>query len=183
MKWWFKLLMVFLAVIILYISLVRAGLELVNRDEKLDNLRNVPIVYEEQNINGDLIEYIYKLPETKTLPNTLFYFIKEIRDELWISFTSNKLDKARIALLIADKRIEEAIKLNQKIKDKKLINKTVLKAIKKIKLAENILLDLDQSDIEVNKVYFKVNQAKKAHKIILDRLKVDIEIYENEEEI
>jgi hypothetical protein len=170
MKWWFKLSMVLLAVIILYISLTRAGLELVNRDEKSDNLRNVPILYLEKDKNGELKEYSYKLPETKTLPDNPFYFIKKLRDELWIKFTNNPLDKARITLLIADKRIEDARKLNQKQSNKNIINKTIEEADQKLELAEQLLLKLDQDNIEVNKIEAKINEAKKAYKTIKDQM-------------
>jgi hypothetical protein len=165
MKNWLKLLIFFLSLGILYISFVRADLENVIKDEKSDNLRKVVVSF------GD--NSCYKLPETRTLPNNPLYGIKEIRNELWIKFSNKPLDKVRVTLLVADKKMEEAIVLNQKGEKKSLVIKTSQEAVEKLKSASDLISKMDNKDIEIQKVQQKIDGSTLAYKKIIDSFEID----------
>ena len=157
--------MIALALGILYVSFARAGLERVSEDEKYDNLRKVTVSFGENSC--------YKLPETRTLPDSPFYGLKSLRDELWINLSNEPLEKARITLLIADKKIEEAIVLSKKNGKKDLIIKTSQQAAEKLKSAKDLISKMNDKDIEVQKVSQRIEMATLAYKDIIDSFKID----------
>ena len=165
MKNWIKILFIFLSFGVLYISFVRADLEKVIKDEKEGNLRKVPISLDENSC--------YKLPETRTLPNSLLYPLKEIRNELWIKFSSKPLDKVIITLLIADKKMGEAIVLNQKGENKELVIKTSQEAVKKLKSAKDLLSEMESGDIEVQKLDQRIKNTTMAYIKIINSFEID----------
>ena len=174
MKWWWKIGIIFFSTIVLYISFVRAGLERIRENKNFDKLRNVPISYQVKNEIGELKNYCYNLPETQTLPDNPWYLIKTLRDEIWISLTKNPIEKADIILLVADKKLEEAIKLDKKGKEI-LSNKTVKKAILKLEKSKKIINSLNQKDIEVIKMNNKIEEATRAYKYLIEFLELEKE--------
>jgi len=174
MKWWWKFGIILFSIIILYISFARAGLERIRENKNYDKLRNVPISFQLKNNLGQLENYCYMLPETRTLPDSPWYLIKNLRDEFWVNFTKDPLEKANILLLIADKKLEEAIKLDKKGREN-LANDTVKDAILKLEKSKKIVKYLDQKDIEVMKMSTKIDEAEKVYKYLIDFLKLDNE--------
>lgn len=172
MKWWWKVGLILFSVTILYVSFARAGLERVTENKDYDNLRNIPISFYAENEIGERVSYCYKLPETRILPNNPFYIIKNIRDGFWISFTKEPLEKAKLLLLIADKNLEEAIRLDEKGKQN-LANKTVKEAILKLERSKKIVISLNQEDIEVMKMSTKISEAERVYKYLIDFLRLD----------
>jgi len=174
MKWWWKFGIILFSIIIIYISFVRAGLERIKENINYDKLRNIPISFQSKNNLGELENHCYKLPETRTLPDNPWYFIKNLRDEFWVNFSKNPLEKANILLLIADKKLEEAIRLDKKGREN-LANITVKDAILKLERSKKIVKSLDQKDIEVMKMSIKIDEAEKVYKYLIDYLKLDKE--------
>ena len=115
--------MLLLAVGVLYISFVMASLSRVADDEKFDRLRKIQIAY----INPKGEENCYKLPESNLLPNNVFYPLKELRDNLWIYFSRDKIDRLRILLLIRDKKIEEILLLKESGINEKIVERQINK--------------------------------------------------------
>lgn len=152
--------MVSLALTILYVSFARANLERVESDEKYDKLRKISISYQWQNESGEKEFSCYKLPESNILPNNLFYFLKKIRDDLWIQFSHKPIDKAKIILLVADKKIAEAIILQGKNINNNLIDKNIKEAFKKLEMIEKIVSSLNKDDLEIQKIIQNTNRAK-----------------------
>jgi hypothetical protein len=74
-------------------------------------------------------------------------------------------------LLIADKKMEEAIMLNQKNGDKDLIIKTSQDAVEKLKSARDLIATMKADDIEVQKINEKINTATLAYKSIINSFK------------
>ncbi|MFA5750091.1 MAG: DUF5667 domain-containing protein [Candidatus Shapirobacteria bacterium] len=173
MKFWLKIIIIVLALGILYISFIRASLEKVNDDEKYDKLRKIPISLQLENREGILEKDCYKLPETRTLPDSPFYILKKLRDELWIKFSNNQLNKVKIMLLIADKKMEEAIMLNQKNSNKNLVMKTSQEAVEKLKSVEELVLNMETGDIEVQKIDQRIKTANLAYKKIIDSFELN----------
>lgn len=175
MKWWWKLVIISFSIIILYISLIRAGLDRLKENKNYDILRNVPISFQSKNELGELENHCYKLPETRTLPDSPLYFVKNIRDEFWVKFSKDPLEKAKILLLLADKKIEEAIKLDKKGREN-LANETVKDAILKLEKSKKIVESLDQKDIEVMKMSTKIDETTRFYKYLINFLQLDNEV-------
>jgi len=170
-----RVLFLILGGVILYISIARGSLDLMIKDEKENELRKVPIVSEFVDESGNSIKMNYKLPETRTLPSSPFYFLKEIRDYLWVSFTKNQLDKCRVLLLIADKKMEEVMLMNQQGLEKQIIVGTTIEAIDKLKLASEGLKSGRLNGIEKETIFNQIIQAKYAYKEIIKSLSINQE--------
>jgi len=155
---------------ILYISLTRAGLEKLIQDEQQDKLRKIPVTFEWVNSRGEKQEGRYKFPETTTLPTNPLYFLKKMRDELWIVLTNNPIDKARVIMLITDKRMEEAMILNGRNANPNLIAKTINSSLEKMTESNEIIKDLRPID----KKEFKQTWCQEflAYRWIINSLKI-----------
>ena len=145
----------FLAAIgILYISLVMAGLDRVVDDEKFDRLRKIEIAY----VNSKGENLCYKLPESRVLPGNFFYTIKELRDNLWIYFSRDPMNKSRMLLLIRDKKIEEVLLLREGT-NQRLIDRQ----IKKIKKVSSELNEsskkIDRDKLEGKEIQRRIEMA------------------------
>ncbi len=173
MKWWFRLTMMVAALGILYVSFTRAGLEKVNEDEKYDRLRKISISYD-YGLEKEL--RCYKLPESRTLPNSPVYFIKKVRDDLWIRFSRNEVDKARISLLVADKKMEEAIVMYEKHINSSLLKKNIEEASKRIEIIQNAVNTMNKNDLEVKKIKQKVDQTNWFYRYIIERISLNKKI-------
>lgn len=175
MKWWWKIAILSFSIIILYISFIRAGLERLKENRNYDVLRNVPVYFQSKNELGGFENHCYKLPETNTLPDSPWYFIKNLRDEFWVNLTQNPLEKANILLLLADKKMEEAIKLDKKGREI-LANETVKDSVLKLEKSKKIVISLDQKDIEVKKMNIKIDEATRAYKYLIEFLQLDNDV-------
>jgi hypothetical protein len=166
MKWWFKITMLLMAMVILYVSFVLASLGRVVDDEKFDRLRKIQIAY--INFRGE--ENCYKLPESGVLPTNIFYPIKELRDNLWIYFSRDKIDKLRIVLLIKDKKIEEVLLLQNNGSSEKIINRQM----KKIQEVSNrLVVDLEKlndNKLEDKEIRRRVEIADEFYKFFIEKL-------------
>lgn len=154
-----------LAFLVLYISLARGSLDLMIKDEKENELRKIPI-------NSEIS---YKFPETRTLPTNPFYSLKKIRDYLWTSFTKNQLDKCRVMMLIADKKMSEVMVMNRQDAEKQIIVGTTIEAINQLKLASEGLKKSQLNEIEKEEILSQINQAKYVYKEIIKTLKINQE--------
>lgn len=163
MKLWLNMMMVVISLVILYVSFTRAGLEKVSLDEKYDQLRKESIAYHQGT-------ECYKLPESKTLPDSPFYFLKKIRDDLWIRFSNNPIDKMRIGLLVADKKIMEVLMLYWQGKSEDTWKGNLVEAETKNQELREIINKLGSDDIEIQKLARKINQANSFYQDIIEQL-------------
>ncbi len=153
----------FLAAIgILYISFVMASLDRVIDDEKFDRLRKIEIAY----INSRGENLCYKLPESRVLPNNIFYWVKESRDNLWIYFSRNQVDKLRMLLLLRDKKIEEVLSLQEEKVNPKLIERQMKKIKKASNELDNCLINLNANNPEAKDVQKRVQTANEFYDYI-----------------
>jgi hypothetical protein len=152
-----KILMLVAALGILYVSFTRAGLDEVTNDEKYDRLRKISVSYVEVS-SGQKI--CYRLPESRTLPNNTWYFLKKIRDDFWIQFSKSPLDKIRIVVLIADKKVYESILMyDDKNVDSIFWKNNMIEAKEKIGLARDLISHSSRRDLEVDDLVKKINKA------------------------
>lgn len=95
---------------VLGISLARASLVIQAQDLNENNIWSREMVFSINYGDGVTETANYSLPEVGILPVSPFYGLKRVRDYFWIMF-SRGLDKPRLVLLVADKKIEEAQEL------------------------------------------------------------------------
>jgi len=97
----------FLSIVILFISLTRANLETVLKEEKEDRIRVMPIDIVTDKDNGEKIKSTYYLPKIKIYPSNILYPIKMLRDKLWLTLIRDPCQKSKLLMLIADKQMAE----------------------------------------------------------------------------
>lgn len=107
MKYIYIIIGVLFAVAILFVSIARANLEVVLREEKEDKIRVIPINITVNKDNGEKIKTIYYLPKIKIYPTNILYPIKIWRDKLWLALIRDPCEKSKLLLLIADKKMSE----------------------------------------------------------------------------
>lgn len=90
-----------LGVIIAIVSFLGASRELILMDDKLTELRKIPVDS-------------YRFPETGMLPDNIFYRFKEWRDWWWLKTTDNREKRVELAIFQADKKWLEAVRLIKK---------------------------------------------------------------------
>lgn len=152
-------LLIFLgAATILMISMSRATLEVMKRDEREGRLRVIPIFV------GDMM--VYKIPETNMLPSNIFYVIKEMRDWLWTEFSNGDEREIKRLIVLADKKISEAKTLSEREKYG-LALKAGMKAIDKLKYANGLVSEMkNQSSIQ-KQLFIQIRDATLAYEEIV----------------
>lgn len=96
------------SLLILILSVARASLQISAQENDGDLVRVQNVQLTVFNIDGSTEPVNYKLPNVGMLPNNPFYAFKALRDWLWINMSRSSLDKSKITLLVADKKIMEA---------------------------------------------------------------------------
>lgn len=167
LKYFARFFFLLVGLAVLFGSLILTGLEIMANDLKVNNLRSVPIEYTKEMVNGEKISRVYKVPESETNPDSLNYLIKKIRDELWINLSETNKDKSEVCLLIADKRLHEAVNLIEKKESDDLVSKTLEEAVNNLNEAKITLLKENQKDIEIGKINQQINQAGLAYEDIV----------------
>ena len=95
------------AIVILFVSIARANLETIMREEREDRIRVVPVDIMTNKDNGEKIKSVYYLPKIKIYPTSILYPVKMVRDNLWLALTRDVCEKSRLLMLIADKQMAE----------------------------------------------------------------------------
>lgn len=161
-----KILLILLALTgamgILLVSVSRATLDLVIKEEMEGRLRIEPVMM------GDRM--IYKLPQTGILPGNVFYRIKESRNWLWQKFSFGKEKEAKIALILADKKMAEAKALLKK-GNYNLALKTSMRAVDKLKYAYTLSSEIRNGSLEKKLILDQIREATLAYETISIELK------------
>ena len=100
-----------LGLAILVISLSKTSLRIMATDARCEAYKNDPVMIERRDSEGNVIQDVYRLPTTGILPTNPLYGFKRLRDMLWLTLSFNKLEKGRMGLFVADKKMAEAVKL------------------------------------------------------------------------
>lgn len=156
---------------ILMVSLSRATLEAMIRDEKEDKLRVVPVIFEDKTI--------YKLPHTNMLPDNFLYGVKEARDWLWLKFSFDTEREAKTMLILADKRMAEAMALSKNGKHKESFEASK-EAVNKLKYANGLVLEIKDRPIAQQELSIQIRDAIRAYGEIIKKIdyqEADKEIY------
>lgn len=170
----------FLGIVILVISVARAGLEIMAIEGSDEGLRNDPIKFEIIDDIGNKQEHFYKLPEPGLLPTNPFYGFKKIRDFLWIKFSAGGIKKAKVQLLIADKRMAEAKEILEDNRGKTGLDASQ-EAFNTLKLAERSISEINEETDESKQISSQIFKAGFAYRAILkdseNSFEIDIDKY------
>jgi len=150
------ILLLLVAVTIILVSISRASLEIMLKDQMEGKLRTEELIIDD--------EVIYKFPQSWVQPDNMKYLIKEVRSWIWEKFSFNEEEKIDIALILADKKMAESIALLKKEKYNLAID-TSIRAVEKLKYADKLTNKLENKIIKSQKsdqiqkmteVYFKI---------------------------
>lgn len=156
-----------IAFLILFGSLVLTGLKVIAKNERIEDLRKIPIEYTKELENGEKICKVYKVPDSRIGPEDKRYMVKKIRDNLWVNLSKTAKDKSEIHLLIADKKMFETVQLIKSEKDENLILKTLNESIINLKEAKRVLCNDDKEATETLRANKNINDAGLAYEDIV----------------
>ncbi|MGI5840920.1 MAG: DUF5667 domain-containing protein [Patescibacteria group bacterium] len=120
---------------ILFVSISRASLDIWASENNFDKARNCPIEFIIKADAHGIEKGSYNLPSISVLPGSPLYILKDIRDELWIGFSTGPESKATTALLVADKKMSASKSLFEDNKGDKAVElaREALEYIKRAK--------------------------------------------------
>jgi len=143
------------------VSMSRASLEIMAKDEKEGNLRIEPVIIQDKTI--------YKLPQTNMLPDNVFYRFKEARDWLWQKFSVGNEKEAKIMFILADKKIAEARSLANKGKYD-LALESSMKAVDKLKYTNELIEKMKNQDTAQKQMIIQIRDATCAYDEIIKEI-------------
>jgi hypothetical protein len=146
------------ATIIMFVSVSRATLEIMSKDDREGRLRIEPVIVRDQ--------VIYKLPQTNMLPDNIFYGLKEVRDWLWFKFSPNREMQIKTMLILSDKRIAESRAL-VRIGKKDLALKAGMEAVNKLKYAYWLTGKLREQPTAQQQLVIQIRDATLAYSEII----------------
>ena len=122
--------------IVLAVSIMRTSFKIMAKDMDCNSFRIKPVYFKTDDQEAET----YKLPEVGMLPDNPFYGFKKIRDYLWWITTRKEEKKAELALLLADKKMAEVLKLTANGATNKAIE-TAEEAVEKLMAADELAKD------------------------------------------
>lgn len=161
-------------IVILFLSVTRAGYELMAKDNNENKLRNNLIEFTYIDDNGEKQEYSYLLPTTNTLPNNPFYGFKKVRDYLWLKFSQGEVNKCKTAFLLADKKMTEG-KMLMEIGESKMAIEASQEALEKLKYAKSIIPDDERFRVESDHIRDQIYMAGLAYESIVKKMQLSFE--------
>lgn len=162
---------------ILFVSVARTGLNLLAQGNGIDEVKKSEVKFLKTFEDGEKIEGTYKLPEPGMLPSNGLYGFKNFRDVLWLMF-SQGIEKPKVTLLIADKKLVEFVKLTEN-GNRELAIESGNEAIDKLKYASDLLQSAKITDTQSKQLRTQVLWAGLAYYEVISRNESEFQI-ENE---
>jgi hypothetical protein len=150
---------------ILFVSLVRAGWEILAAEDQ-EKLRVSPIRFGLDLGRGQIEWYCYKIPTVEMTPDNPLYSLKSVRDNLWLGLARLPEEKSNLALLMADKKIAESKKLLAENKTEMALD-CGQEALEKLKYSHELAEKAGNNEQETRDINGKIYQAGYAYKMIL----------------
>lgn len=169
-----RLMVLGLGVIILTISVARAGWEIWASDDNRDIPANNLIKFTAVFGNGETSPGTYKLPETGILPDNMFYGMKKIRDWMWLSF-SQGTSKPRLAIIQADKKIAESVEMKNSGRYG-LALEAGNEAVDKLEYADSLINQMKMVDAQTKQLHYQIFWAGYAYKETFTKMKESFEL-------
>lgn len=159
---------VVLGLLILLVSMARAGLEIWATEEKETIILNKTINFIAKFGDGETMVGVYQVPETGMLPDNLFYGVKKIRDFLWLELSMGE-NKIKMAVLQADKGVAATAELIKK-EDYSRAVESGNEAMDKLEYANKLLNDIKVTDDQTKQLHYQIFRAGFAYKEVFKRL-------------
>ena len=162
LKIFWRLGVVTIALAILFLSVTRAGLELIAQEGGTDLLKKQEINFLVTTRDGETVPSTYKFPEAGMLPDNVMYGFKRVRDYFWVVF-SGGINKAKLSVLMADKKVVEYSELVEKDKNDLAIE-SGNEAIDKLEYADGLVTKMTQADDQIKQIRQQLFLAGFAYK-------------------
>lgn len=169
-----RVFVVLIGLVILFVSVARAGLSLMAQDGDMDSLRNEEVKFLFTFDDGETASGTYKLPQAGMLPNNVFYGFKKFRDYIWMSLSGGE-DKVKLAVLMADKKIAEFQKLTEK-GEQGLAVESGNEAIDKLEYANGLVMGAKNVDAQSKQIRKQILWAGLAYGEIFHRNEKEFQI-------
>ncbi len=163
-----KVAVLMLGVMILTVSVARAGWEIWASDENKEipssNIVDFTAVFS----NGETSPGTYKYPKSKIKPDDAWYGMKKLRDLLWLSF-SKGLTKVNLAVVQADKNMSDCIELRNEGKYDRAIE-AGNEAMDKLEYADKLIYETQSVDAQTKQLHYQIFWAGYAYKTTLEKM-------------
>jgi len=169
-----RVFIVLIGLVILFVSVARAGLSLMAQDGDMDSLRNEEVKFLVTFDDGETASGTYKLPQAGMLPNNVFYGFKKVRDYIWMSLSGGE-DKVKLAVLMADKKIAEFQKLTEK-GERGLAVESGNEAVDKLEYANGLVMGAKNVDAQSKQIRKQILWAGLAYGEIFHRNEKEFQI-------
>lgn len=169
-----RVFVVLIGLVILFVSVAKAGLNLMAQDGEMDSLRNEEVKFLVNFEDGETVSGTYKLPDAGMLPNHVFYGFKKVRDYVWMTLSGGE-NKVKLAVLMADKKIAEFQKLTEK-GERGLAVESGNEAIDKLEYANELVMGAKNVDAQSKQIRKQILWAGLAYREIFHRNEKGIEI-------
>lgn len=151
-----------MALVILVVSMTKASLNLMAKDNRLEVLKKNEINFVTNFGNGETFAGSYKFPNAGMTSDNMLYGFKRIRDYMWLTFSSG-YHKAELAILMADKKMVEFEMLSQKGMANKAFE-AGNESIEKLEYANGLLNEFHSTDETAKKLRQQIFVAGLAYK-------------------
>lgn len=160
-EWVLKGFVVALGLVLVFVSITRASLDILAKEIDEDAIKNRYLEFTIRYGDGETEPANYNLPEVGMLPNNPFYGFKKIRDWMWLNLSSG-VNKSKLAILMADKKMTEAGQLFLANQNRTAIEAGI-EAMDKLEYANSLLAANPQPDDNTRFLRKQVLQAGYAY--------------------
>jgi hypothetical protein len=171
----YSLLALILGMAVLFVSVSRASIDLLAQEGNELKVRIEPIEFTIYHSDGSTEPVTYKVPEVNTISSNPFYGFKKLRDYLWLMFSKGNVNKAKVALLIADKKISESVQLINS-NESKLALEAGVEALDKLKYADSQIAAAPEAETEKSQINNMIYQAGFAYRQVMSTMEGEFEI-------
>lgn len=169
-----RVFVVLIGLVILFVSVARAGLNLMAQDGEMDSLRNEEVKFLVTFEDGETASGTYKLPQAGMLPNNVFYGFKKVRDYIWMLLSGGE-GKIKLSVLMADKKIAEFQKLTKK-GEQGLAIESGNEAMDKLEYANGLVMGAKNADAQSKQMRKQILWAGLAYGEIFHRNEKEFQI-------
>lgn len=169
-----RVFVVLIGLVILFVSVARAGLNLMAQDDGMDQLRNEEVKFLVTFDDGETASGTYKLPQAGMLPNNVLYGFKRVRDYIWMSLSRGDR-KLKLAMLMADKKVAEFQKLTEK-GERGLAVESGIEAIDKLEYANGLVMGAKNADAQSKQIRKQILWAGLAYGEIFHRSEKEFQV-------
>ena len=162
-----------IGILVLFVSVSRASLNILAQESNEGKIAVKTVNLKTVQADGAVIDYTYKLPEVNMLPSQTFYGFRKVRDWMWLFFSRGDLNKAKISLVLADKKMSEVMELANKDfapNNGRLIIEAGQEALDRLKYTDNLISQSTQNADEWRQLHKQCYTAGLAYVAVMSKL-------------